>query len=439
MSLSPTQLERLSEIVVTNFDDKGSELDQVVRWNLGAGLFVDYAAPGFPFRTVVAQLLAKTEQRGSTVKLFEGVIRFRPTVKDAVAHILPEVVIAPPEMAKQIADVLEGVRGVQARLDIPAVREPILHSYDDLKRVVVDLDLLTRYKTLHDCLHNLQIKHFRLVTSAAKRLQEDPLASDTLGEYLYQLRIQASNARTAAQGLPNTPGERDVELGWVDTLDSIIDNLHSALLVNDDKAAIKVVYLLKAILRRQPADLDHLLVITARRLPLSRLVDTLKNVAAAPISGDAAPLDLTSAILALQRLIPDQMGLIAEHTAWQQVAKDLWQADESLHLGSPDSLEEFQYIWESICNKTLAIIRSNPTVAWAVSLEQQISGFDKAFPLPATPPVPEPVKSRFGLLQRDALFQFFIVDRSLHGQCTEIIKLGEPLQHLLEEASNDSH
>ena len=50
----PRQLEQLSEVLVTKFDDKGVELDRVVKFNLGTGLFVDYAGPGSPFRTVVA-------------------------------------------------------------------------------------------------------------------------------------------------------------------------------------------------------------------------------------------------------------------------------------------------------------------------------------------------------------------------------------------------
>ena len=80
------------------------------------------------------------------------------------------------------------------------------------------------------------------------------------------------------------------------------------------------------------------------------------------------------------------------------------------------------------------IIASNPAAAWAASLEQQGKQFIKEFPLPAMPPVPAPVKTRFNLLQRDVMFQFFVVDKSLDDQCNEIIKLGEPLQSLLKEA-----
>jgi hypothetical protein len=436
MSLTPQQLEQLSEVLVTKFDDKGVELDRVVKFNLGTGLFVDYAGPGSPFRTVVHELLQKTEQKNSTVKLFAGVIRSRPDVKDSVAHILPEAAEAAPEAAKQVAVMLDGVREVKARLNIDAVRERILQSSDDLQRVVVDLDLLARYKMLHDCLHNLQLKHYRAVASAARGLKADASAKDTLGEYLHQVRIQCSNARSAAQGLPSTPGERDVEMEWINALETFTTELHTALINDDDRAAIKSAYGLKRILRTRPRDLDQLLVTTARRVPFSKLVDSLKDIALAA-NGDIRSSYLASAILALQRFIPDQMGLVTEHTAWQQVDSDFWQADAALHSADPESLEEFQYVWESLWTKMLVIIATNPTAAWAVSLDQQGKQFIAAFPMPATPPVPEFAKVRFNQFQREAMFQFFIVDKSLHDQCTEIIKIGEPLQSLLKEASSD--
>jgi hypothetical protein len=442
MSLAPQQLKELGDLLVQQFDDEGKELDQVVRFNLGKRLFVHFVGHGLPFQTVVDKLLEKTEQQGSTFKLCVGVVNFRPNVpevKAIIGRVMPAALAAPPETAEQVADVRRGVEAIHARLGIAAVRDRIVTTRDDLKRVARDLDLLARYKTLHDCLHILQIKHLRLVANAARQLATDPSACDTLGEYLDQLRFQSIDARTAAQGLPDTPGERDVEMGWVVTLDSVIEGFRTALKSNDSRAALASVYQLKGILRAQPARLDNLLVITARRAPLDRLVETLQEVAKASDEDDGHSSDLSKGILALQRLVPDQMGLIAEHTAWQQVASDLWQADEALYQASSESLEEFQYLWQSLWSKVQAISASNPAADWAKALNQHAGEFEQAFPMPATPPVPAPVKVLFNRFLRDAMFQFFGVDKTLHAQCGEIIKLGEPLQRLLEEVSNDNN
>jgi hypothetical protein len=182
MSLNSEQLAELGELLVQQFDDEGKELDKVVKYNLGSGLFVDYAARG-KFRMVVDQLLEKTEQKGSTVKLFEGVIRVRSDnaeVRAAIARDLPQALLAAPETARQVADVAMGVKAVHARLGIAAVHDLILTSSNDLERLVADLDLLARYKKLHDCLHTLQIQFLRLIESAARKLGTDPSASEAL-------------------------------------------------------------------------------------------------------------------------------------------------------------------------------------------------------------------------------------------------------------------
>src|SRR5262245_46652679 len=105
MTLTPEQLGEVRDLLVQKFDDAGKDLDQVVKFNLGTGLFVDYAPRGAPFRTVVSELLAKTERRGSTCKLLAGVLNFLPDdaiVKNVIGRVLPEAVAAAPETATQV-------------------------------------------------------------------------------------------------------------------------------------------------------------------------------------------------------------------------------------------------------------------------------------------------------------------------------------------------
>lgn len=407
-----------------------------------AAVFSSTTRRGLPFRTIVAQLLTKTEQRGSTVKLFAGVLKFLQNdarAKDIIGRLLPEALAAAPETATDVESACRGVEAVRAHLGIAAVRDRIMSSRQDLKRVAGDLDLLARYKALHDSLHMLQMKHFRLLARDAQQLGTDPSVSETLSEYIEELRIHSLNARAAAAGLPDTPGERDVEMEWVVALDSVVEGFRTALENNDARAATGSVYKLKAILRRQPARLDNLLVVTARRAPLSCLVETLQEVAKACADGNGHSSDLTEAIQALQRLIPDQMGLIAEHTAWQQVASDLWQASESLYRASSDSLEEFQYLWQSLWTKVQLISASNPAAAWAMTLNRLGAEFEKAFSDSAMPPVSAPVLALFKRFLNEAMFHFFNVDKTLHSQCGEIIRLGKPLEDLLREVSNATH
>jgi hypothetical protein len=268
MSLTPDQLSELGELLVQQFDDEGIDLDKVVKYNLGSGLFVDYASRG-KFRTVVDQLLEKTEQKGSTTKLFEGVLRVRrnPDVRATIARIFPLARLSDPETEKDVAEATLGVRAVRARLGIATVHDQIVASRSGLERLAGDLDLLSRYKSLHDVLHTLQMQFLRLIDSAARKLETDSSASDALVVYLDQLQTHAIDAQAAAQGLPDSPGERDEQMGWVLKLISIIDGFRTAVMTRDGHSAIGSVYKLKTILRGQPSDLNKLIVITARRPP----------------------------------------------------------------------------------------------------------------------------------------------------------------------------
>src|SRR5262245_62273624 len=140
MILARDQLSELAELLVQHFDDEGRDLDKVVKYNLGSGLFVDYAARG-RFRTVVDQLLEKTEQKGSTAKLFEGVLRVRnnnPDVRATIARIFPLARLSNSKTEKDVADAALGVGAVHARLGMATVHDLLVASRNDLERLARD-------------------------------------------------------------------------------------------------------------------------------------------------------------------------------------------------------------------------------------------------------------------------------------------------------------
>ena len=441
MSLNQEQFAELSNMLVQQFDDEGKELDLVVKHNLGSGLFVDYAARD-KFRNVVDQLLTTTERKGSTVKLFQGVSRVRrdnESVKAIIARHLPQATLEVSDIARQVAAAAQSVRAVRNCLKIGDVHALVAASRNDLERLASDLDLLARYKTLHDCLHTLQIQFLRLIDSTARKLETDPSASDALIVYLDQLQTKADDAQIAAQGLPDTPGERDEQMGWVLKLAKIIDTLRSAVIDVNGNAAVACVYRLKSVLRAQPSRLGDLIVITARRTPIASLVGTLERVAGASADEGGQGRDLANGIEALQRLIPEQMGLVTQHSEWQKIADFLWQADELLHQRGPEAFEGFQYVWQDLATMTSEIAVSDPASDWAVALTRDAASLERQLPQPPETAISEQAKRCFGMFMSRATNRFYRVDKALHAQCSEIIKLGQPLRRLLEDISDDGH
>jgi hypothetical protein len=192
-------------------------------------------------------------------------------------------------------------------------------------------------------------------------------------------------------------------------------------------------------LRAQPPRLGELIVITARRMPIARLVETLQQAAGASICEDGHAQDLAGGIAALQRLIPDQMGLVSQHSEWQKIADFLWQADELLHQGSAEALEGFQYVWQDLTAMVKEIAVSDPASDWAIALNRDAAAFENAFPMRQGTAVSDQARRCFGMFLNGANNRFYRVDKALHALCDEIVKLGQPLRALLEEVPDDGH
>ncbi len=452
MKLNNEQSEQLNNLLVEYLDDKGDMLDKIVKYYLGsAGLFKDFASRSDTFREVVYKVLTYTEEKGSTVKLFEGVLKVLPSnqaVRAVIERNLPQAILAAPETAEQVAAAAQGVKALHDSLGNEKVHALLAASRNDLERLADDLNLLSNYKKLHDVLHGLHVTFLRLIDDAARKLETDKSAPrDALREYLDQLQTKFVDAEEAAQALPDTPAERDEQMAWVLELAAAVDALREAVDKADSRGAVEVVYKLKLIARKRPKFLNVLITRTAKRMPIARLVETLQQVAGAFICEDGHARDLAGGIAALQRLIPDQMGLVSQHSEWQKIADSLWEADkqlnqereadEQLHQESGRSLEGFQYVWEGVTKMVKSITASDPASEWAIKLNRQIAAFEKAFPMPQSTAVSDQARLCFDTFMKEANQRFYRVDKALHARCDGIVKLGRPLRALLEEIPDD--
>jgi hypothetical protein len=439
MPLNTKQFEELSNLLVELFDDDGEDLNRVVYYNLGRRLFVDFASRRDTFREVVDKLLTKTEQKGSTTALFVGVLKFFPDNKPAreiIARVLPQTMLPAPEAAEQVAAAAEGVKAVRARLVHADVRAFVRTSRADLEGLVCNLELMARYKVLHDCLHTLQMGFLRLIEGAAQKIGMD--SSDDFFVYLDQLQRMLPEAEDAAAGLPDTPGERGEQLGWVLRVCAIIDTLAEAAQEGNRNTAIGAIYKLKPILRHRPSNLNALILKTSEQTPIARLVETLQRVVAA--SGNGQSRALTDGITALNGLIPDQKGLVAQHSDWQEISDSLWAADELLHECSANSLLGFQCLWQDLTAMVKDITASDPASEWAIKLNRAVAAFEKAVTMPMlAASVSDEARRSFNAFKTAVNYRFYSVDIKLRNLCNEIIKLGQPLRRLLEEISDERH
>lgn len=435
---APTEGERHAELAKVLYDafDDVRGLGIFVAKSLGAGLHRDYVTDGLTLAETTFELVEVLDTLGTTRKLIHDALVARPDrkdLRDRVARFHPDWV--PSDTELRVKEVGDAIRATGEGLGDPAVRALVEESWGSVARLRHDVDVLARYKELHDCLHQVQLKHFRQVADAARRFRADPLAGGTLEEYLDQLRTVVSDAREAAGGLPDTPSARPQELLWVDTLDAVAAGLRAALDTLDDRAAADAVRKLKTLLRTEPFRVNQMLALTAQGLPLKPLLETLRRVAAAVGSGSR---DLAAGVAALEALIPDLLGHVQEHWRWQEVEKDLWHAEDSLHQGSEEAMVDFELLWPGITSRVRALAAADPAAPWAVDVGRFEQALAEA--MPAAPAAPDPVRARmaFDRYRRSVLYRFYLVDKGLKEKCGKVTAIGEPLDNLLRQVPDGS-
>ena len=420
---------RLTALICDTFPSV-DELEQVVVGRLPERLYTDYVAPGLPLPDTVSRLLREMEGRGLTTVLLQALVDARPQRTEfhtAVKALCPEVKLPRPE----VVGVSIAVGELGNLLASPGAGAQIASSRGEIARLSHDIGMLTRYKKLHDCLHQIQLKHYRLLMDAVRRFRTDPLSYSTLQEYLYQLRVQVADARSAAAGLPDTPTARQQETLWIDTLELVVESLRKALDDYEEPVAAEGILRLKGILRVQPARLNQFLALTVKGLPLERLRDTLERVASGLDPAQAG--DLRKGIDGLRALIPDLLGKVQEHLAWQDLERDLWQTEDILHQGNADTMDEFWFLWPAVKSRMQSLTAADPAAKWAVDIVRAMCDFDVAFPAPSAPLDPMRARNAFDRFRRAALHRFYLVDKSLLEKCEQVTLIRQPLNELLEK------
>ena len=429
MMLDDTLLRPLGELIGDSFEKP--ELDGVVRISTGAGLFKEFATDTVPMRQIAIQLLQALEARGEVSPFLRAVLKARPalhSLHDLVGQACPDALNSEPSLIAQVGPVVTSIEEIGRSLDDPGVRKAISDWSSDLGQVAHALELLAAYKTLHDCLHRLQLQQFRQVVDAAKRFATEPTDFVLLDSCVTEIKHECSDARDAAAALPDGPTGRGSELVWIEALENAARGLSAALDGLDAGGASVCVRQFRQVIRVEPFRLNRLLTLTADALPLDPLIAALRRVLAAVAAGQQPAL--AAGLDALVRLAPALRGRVAEHRQWQDAENMLWMVEEL--LGAPDALEQFALLWPNTRGQVAALCRLEPEAEWAMDMEQSSARLDQAVA------AADALRLRlvFQRYRSLTLFRFFQVDKALRAQCSATVAIAEPLRALLLEADH---
>jgi hypothetical protein len=398
---------------------------------MNIGLYDDLVSRDLPLRELVFRMLEAIRKRGITALFLRVVLEARPTredLREAIARHYPEALETQPRFEEQARSLAAGVETLQTQLTTPAVRAVVTQSRDKLEQLIEDADILANYKALHDSLHVIQLTQYPQVADNVKRLRSEPLAAATLEDHVHQLRYICSDARNAAEALPNTAAVRAQELQWVTTIQSAIAELSKAIDNLDDQSAARAVRSIRQVIRQEPFRINTLLTLTAQKLPLEDLLRTIEMVAEA-VSGGALPMrELRNALQSVRNILPQLRGRVAEHNQWQDVENEFWGADEFLERGTPESIVEFNLLWPAAKSKVESLARTEPEAEWAKA-SAKLAGLIDANIAGQI----ELARINFRRFRHAVLFHFCQVDKALRSQCQAILEIRAPLRSLLNE------
>jgi len=428
--LNPSQATQLSNALVDAFDP--TTLAWMVRSSLGPQLYV-IVDTGQSLLGVVADLLSWVERRGpgSVEALLRGAVSARPNnqmLRDFCAQHFPQTLLSLPSNTL-VQNFNLGLQLLIDMRDRPAVRQIVGGFRADFETTSRQIQILKKYKALHDCLHELQLSLDAFV-DALRRSTSDPGAVRSLRMYALDLTRWAKEARAQTVGLPTKPVEDD----WIDDFDTCIRNLNNvagtvARTEDRDKAA-DLPDRLRALLDNA-SRINSLLASAADNLRLESFTQTMKTIAddiqgAAVSKGDALQLDKSAVAVGVLRARLD--GLVAEHNDWQVFSTQLEVAENS-HKHQP---QERMPKWQQFKGRLTGLCNAYPKSDWSGELLERLSKWI-AETSSGEPSEDEIVAGEiaFAEFHRACIYRFFDVDKELNALAGQVTEVAKPLETLL--------
>lgn len=426
MSLPATLIEPLSDEVAQLFTT--DDLKRIMLKSTGLGLFEEWVPDHLTGRERAFALLEAVSRQDAERLVLAEMLARRPAAAAFVALVdqaCPEARAALPTTGRQMEAVISGLGAVQSRMDEAPVRDRLAQSRERLTMIVDTVDSLDAYKSLHECLHQIQIKQFRALNEAARSLPSDPRQAAELRVYCNQLRSACVLARNAVEQLPVAPIPRATELLWIDALDDAAAQMQDAIDATDPAAARSALRQIRWIIQNTPLRLNSLIFATANALPLDDLARALEDVAGA---GGGDPI--RTALRSLRLIIPTIRSEVVEHREWQEADLRITELDQLFERAGTDLIEEFASIWIELKAMVQELAARDPGAVWARRILSYLEDVDDALAREQADPTFEAIYSAF---RGEAQIRFLTVDSKLKGDCSALLRISLPLHRILAE------
>jgi hypothetical protein len=433
--LSKEQFEQLQALLVESFDK--SALEELVRKKLGDRL-ENIINTNQPNSKIVFDLLTWTEQRGvSTLEVFlQGALAERPGngVLQAFCEQAVPGALKPFDSQAFVKNLTSGLNVLISMKDVLAVRETVGHVRAQLETTNEQIDILKKYKELHDCLHELQVR-LLAITDAVTRVKEVP-ARRSLGIYAKDLRWLAERARAA---IPNLPSEQNEKI-WIPDLDSCAADIDAARASTENGHELTQLPIrLRGLLTEAPrinanlAQLAGLLTLDS----FSKTMDAIAGRIRYDTIAEDTSLQLSTGSAAVNVLRSRIALLVREHYEWQFLTTQLATADTSL-----DYQPKLKIVrWYQFSSRLMALCDLASREEWSQDIRSLMERWVASASLAPKPSDIEitAAEDAFAEFSHACKLRFFEVDKQLKELCSKLTEIATPLTMLLTVTSGGTH
>jgi hypothetical protein len=311
------------------------------------------------------------------------------------------------------------------------VHDLVVGYCGDFKKVDRQIRILSAHKSLHDLLHEIQVRCYRPITVAAVTFPSSE-SLDDLAEYQAGLKVLSDRVQvlTANREIFKNP-----HVLWVQKLVQAYVELDSAIQYSDARHLDEGIKLLKAVIGQEPPKVNARLSTLAGDLCLPDLVQSMEAIRTrleAHLDAERAA-EFRQGAEGLAELHQLLQAAVEQHDTWQRV-DDLLRATESQVRGEEGDLGEIGKSWPGLKELTQPLFGAgaDPHV-----LQFQKEGEKLETALTEQNPNPRRARQAFRSYRGQATQLFYEVDKTLYAHCDELRKVGRGLALVLEVLSHE--
>jgi hypothetical protein len=362
-----------------------------------------------------------------------------PNVKAFCARYFPNLQPLAPNIASRIGnfgliqEVNLGLKLLSEHSDAIDFSSTLGEFRATLQETGRQIQLLKKYKGLHNSLHNLQGQLLGIEATVA--LVRSGGAVKGLRKIAFNLKPLAGDARAQTTGLPRPA--REIE--WIDEFDSYIAlMMNTALLaaptVPEINKVSDVPNLLRALLHQEAPRINDLLVAAADALRLKSFAETMETIANKirlnVSKTDSVLKQLIDSAAAVKGLEARLKALVDQHYDWQDLNTALDEAEASTRHQPQHRItkwDRFRKRLEDLCGRY-------PNEEWSRTIIGLMAAWIAATPA-TNPGDAESIAgdTAFDAFCRACVSRFVNVDTELNELSDEVTNVARPLDALLSQ------